>query len=258
MNTSGCRGIKTDVQDEEFMIFLILFVILYADDTIILSDDPKDFQDILTAFHDFCKLWKLDINTNKTKITIFGDYSRNQRLSFKINGKEIEIVKEFKYLGVLFSKNGRFAQHTKNVSNIACKAMYLLRKRIVNLYLPVDCQLKLFNQTIVPILLYGTEVSGFENLQPLEKIQLDFLRRILKMKSSSPLVMVYGEFGWYPLEIQVKVRMIKFWLKLLNGENTKMHINWICSYYICTQIKYTHVSGFCILKKYNKKLDCII
>ena len=118
MNISGCRGIEIDVQDEEFMIFLILFVILYADDTIILSDDPKEFQDILTAFHDFCKLWKLDINTNKTKITIFGEYSRNQRLSFKINGKEIEIVKEFKYLGVLFSKNGRFVQHTKNVSNI--------------------------------------------------------------------------------------------------------------------------------------------
>ena len=222
MNISGCRGIETDVQDEEFMIFLIFFVILYADDTIILSDDPKEFQDILTAFHEFCKLWKLDINTNKTKITIFGDYSRNQRLSFKINGKEIEIVKEFKYLGVLFSKNGRFVQHTKNVSNIACKAMYLLRKRIVNLYLPVDCQLKLFDQTIVPILLYGTEVSGFENLQPLEKIQLDFLRSILNLKSSTPLVMVYGEFGRYPLELQVKVRMIKFWSKLLNGKNTKI------------------------------------
>ena len=30
-------------------------------------------------------------------------------------------------------------------------------------------QLKLFDQTIVPILLYGSEIFGFENLQALEK-----------------------------------------------------------------------------------------
>ena len=113
-------------------------------------------------------------------------------------------------------------RHVKSVSTLACKAMHLLRKRIVNLYLPVDCQLKLFDQTIVPILLYGSEVTGFENLQQIEKIQLDFLRSIIKMKSSTPLVMVYGEFGRFPIAIQIKIRMIKFWAKILTGKNTKI------------------------------------
>ena len=48
--------------------------------------------------------------------------------------------------------------------------MYLLRRRIVNLHLPIDCQLKLFDQIIVPILLYGCEVYGFENIYSTEKI----------------------------------------------------------------------------------------
>ena len=34
--------------------------------------------------------------------------------------------------------------------------------------------------------------------------------------------MVYGEFGRYPLEILVKIRMVKFWCKLLSGKNTKI------------------------------------
>ena len=222
MNTSGCKGIEIGVQNNEFTIFLILFVILYADDTIILSDNAKEFQDILNTFNEYCKKWKLKINICKTKIIIFGNYIRNQHFTFYITGEEIEIVKEFKYLGVLFTKNGRFVQHVKSVSTLACKAMHLLRKRIVNLYLPVDCQLKLFDQTIVPILLYGSEVTGFENLQQIEKIQLDFLRSILKMKSSTPLVMVYGEFGRFPIAIQIKIRMIKFWAKILTGKNTKI------------------------------------
>ena len=113
-------------------------------------------------------------------------------------------------------------QHVKNLSTIGSKAMHLLRKRIINLCIPVDCQLKLFDQTIVPILLYRSEVTGFENLQPLEKIHLDFMKNILKMKSSNPLAMVNGEFGRYPLKIQVKVRMITFWSKLLPGKNSKL------------------------------------
>ena len=59
---------------------------------------------------------------------IFGDYSRKRARLFSIDGHVIETVKEFKYLGVLFTRNGRFVQHVKNISAVACKAMYLLVK----------------------------------------------------------------------------------------------------------------------------------
>ena len=72
---------------------------------------------------------------------ISDDYSQTRTVSFSIAGAEIEIVKSCKYLEVLFTKNGIFVQYVKHLSTIACKAMYLLRKRIVNLHLPVDCQL---------------------------------------------------------------------------------------------------------------------
>ena len=133
--------------------------------------------------------------------------------------------------------------------------MQLLRKRIVNLHLPVDCQLKLFDQTIVPILLYGSETFGFENLQPLEKMHLDFLKSILKMKSSTPLIMIYGEFGRFPLEIQVKTRMIKFWAKILTGKTPKFLIKCMNYYYIYIIRTYTHVNGFYAFRKFYKRLD---
>ena len=94
--------------------------------------------------------------------------------------------------------------------------------RIVNLNLPVDCQLKLFDQTILPILLYGSEICSFKKLQLVEKVHLYFLRSILKMKKSTPLTMVYGEFGRYPIEIQAKKRMIKQWSKILTDKVSKI------------------------------------
>ncbi|MEW8546520.1 MAG: reverse transcriptase family protein [Candidatus Thiodiazotropha sp.] len=222
LSNNGCDSLNIDINDDDVILYLKLFAILYADDTILMSDDVNKFQNLLNSFASYCKEWRLQINLNKTKVMIFGGNSRSNNLLFTIDGKRIEIVREFKYLGVLFTQNGRFVQNVKKISEIACKAMYLLRKRIVNLHLPVDCQLKLFDQTIVPILLYGSEVYGFENLCNIEKIHLDFLKSILKMKKSTPHIMVYGEFGRYPLEILVKVRMVKFWCKLVKGKYSKI------------------------------------
>ena len=187
-----------------------------------MSDHANKFQNLLNSFANYCNQWRLQINLNKKKIIIFGGNSRSNNLLFTLNGKPVESVKEFKYLGVLFTQNGRFVQNIKKICELACKSMYLLRKRIVNLQLPVDCQLKLFDQTIVPILLYGSEVCGFENLHVIEKIHLDFLKSILKMKKCTPHVMVYGEFGRYPLEMLVKVRMVKYWCKLVRGKYSKI------------------------------------
>ena len=51
MNMTGCRGIENGVQNNTFTICSILFVLLYADDTIILSDNAKNFQDIEYSMH---------------------------------------------------------------------------------------------------------------------------------------------------------------------------------------------------------------
>jgi hypothetical protein len=74
---------------------------LYADDTDILSESQSDLQAQLDAFHEYCLTWKLKVNIDKTKIVIFGSGRTPQNLSFKYNGSEIEIVKNF-IISVLF------------------------------------------------------------------------------------------------------------------------------------------------------------
>ena len=67
---------------------------------------------------------------------------------------KIQICKEFKYLGTVFTKSRNFHKAKKHNYDQATKAMHLLYKRIRNLNLPVDLQLLLFDQTILPITLY--------------------------------------------------------------------------------------------------------
>jgi hypothetical protein len=76
-------------------------------------------------------------------------------------------------------------------------------------------QLKLFDTLILPILTYGCEVWEYENVQVLEKIRLQFCRNILKIRTSTPSFMSYGEIDRVPIDVVINVRMICFWNKLL-------------------------------------------
>ena len=46
--------------------------------------------------------------------------------------------------------------------------------------MPVDLQLKLFDYLVSPILLYASELWGFENKESIEKYIYNFVRTFLK------------------------------------------------------------------------------
>ena len=167
-----------------------LLVILYADDTVILADSVEGMQNALDIIQTFCKIWKLEINIAKTKMMIF-----SKRKTLILHGKHIEVVDTYSYLGFIFKCNGKFLEAKRKLVNQAQKALYSLYKNWRNQAIPTDLQLKLFDAMVEPISLYGCEIWGFENLKVVEQVHLMFCRRILKVRSTTPNYMVYGEWG---------------------------------------------------------------
>jgi hypothetical protein len=43
-------------------IFYKIFVVLYADDTVILSETKADMQQALDIFESSCEIWRLQVN----------------------------------------------------------------------------------------------------------------------------------------------------------------------------------------------------
>ena len=91
-------GIKCEINYENIYVLLKLFILLYADDTVIFSKEGNHLQNALYAFENYCKTWKL-----KTKILIFGRGRPNGNLHFFFESNEIDIVSEYKCLGIFLS-----------------------------------------------------------------------------------------------------------------------------------------------------------
>ncbi|MCG8429684.1 MAG: hypothetical protein MJA29_00695, partial [Candidatus Omnitrophica bacterium] len=206
----------------ELRTLLKLYLLMYADDTIIISETADGLQKNLDALSEYCDKWKLKINTDKTKILIFTRKKKRIDRNFLLNGRALEKVEEYNYLGVIFSKNGNFFKARKHLSDQATKALFSVLQKGNALNLPVDLRLQLFDETISPILLYGSEVWGYEDMKLLETIHLKYCKYLLKLKKTTPSCMVYGETGRYPMELFVKCRMVNFWCRLILDNTNKI------------------------------------
>ena len=218
LSVNGVPGVECGTDpDDSIMTYIKILVLLFADDTVLFGNSKEDLQYALDKFENYCDKWRLTVNTSKTKVMIFskGRLPKNVRFHFK--NEEIEIVNEYKYLGIFLARSGSFLNAKKHIVNQANNALFSLQRKIRNLNLPIDMQIDLFNKMIKPILLYGCEIWGFGNLDIIERVQLKFYKQILYLKKSTPSFMVYGELGAYPLFIDIQSRIISFWCKVNNN-----------------------------------------
>ena len=210
------------LSDEDVEVFIKLYTLLYADDTIVLAESDEELQKALNAVYDYCNNWQLSVNTTKTKIVIFSNHKVQDYPAFIFGHDLIEVVDDYTYLGTVFNYNGCFKKAIEKQLNQGKRAYYGLLSKLRKLHLPVDLSIELFNQLVVPVLTYGCEVWGFCDFNQMEILQRKFIKTVLGLNKCTPNAMVYGESGMYPLSCIVNMRMINFYMRLVNGKQTKL------------------------------------
>ena len=100
---------------------------------------------------------KLNVNMKKTQI-IFSRGKIENNVNFKLGFQNVKVVSDYIYLGVTFNYNGNFSKAIKKQLNSARKAMFSLVTKARRLFLPNDIVIDLFVKTVLPILLYGSEI----------------------------------------------------------------------------------------------------
>ena len=182
MKARSCFGIILELVSDDLYFYLKLLALLYADGTGIFGTDETSFEKNLDIVYEYVKMWKLDINYDKTKILIFG--TRNDdRFSFNMGESKISICKRFKYLGVFFSLNAEVSVKPEIINLIKPKRLYLLYK-IIRKNLSIDLQLQLFEHTILSIALYVCEIRALENTNFIEKPKVYIYHKLKEIFSS--------------------------------------------------------------------------
>ena len=161
--------------------------LFYADDLVVLSERREDIQHALDVLGEWCRLNRLEVNLQKTKIMKFRKGGRVSQLDkFYYQGSEVEIVPSYEYLGVIFQTKLSFSQHIKTKKRKALAVIASLNDLNKT---SLKTAMKIFCMKILPLLTYGMEVISpsltSSNLEDLDRIKAAFLKKALCLHKSA-------------------------------------------------------------------------
>ena len=215
--------------------------LLFADDLILLSESKTGLQNSLNLLKNYCDKWHLYVNIQKTNIIVFNKSGKIiKNCNFTFGDKNISIVKNYVYLGILFDASGSYKSAVKLLREKGDKVIYKIRNMIGHHSLDVKTNLKLFNSLVKPILLYGSEIwgstifrgstildinegkSGLYDTFHCELTQNRMLRYILGVHRKSTNIAVKGELGVFPIFLDVLMNMVKNWMRIIDFDSDSL------------------------------------
>ena len=186
---------------------------------------------------------------------IFNAGGRLINTQFNIDGKPLEAVKSFCYLGFEVASSGKVTRAMEILNDKAKKALHPLMGAIAKFDLPAKLAIKLFHTYIAPILLYSVEnwailsdldIQRFDNLSLFKKtdkacahtVHGKLLKYVLGVSKTCHNVSIYGETGEIPISLKGYRLMLNYWKRLTNLpdtslakkaliENANLRTNWI-------------------------------
>lgn len=159
----------------------------FADDTAIISShkDPSTASSLLQVHlnktQDWLKKWRIKINSSKCVHVTFTT-KRDTCPPVSINGQEIPIAEEAKYLGIHLDKRLTWRKHifTKRKQlGLKLRSMYWMLSR--NSALSIEMKLLIYKAILKPVWTYGIQLWGAaakSNTDILQRFQSKILRII--------------------------------------------------------------------------------
>ena len=211
-------GIGVKIVDE------IISILLFADDIILLAESEEDLQKMLDCTNEWCKKWKMFVNKDKTKIVHFRNKRKPQTMyKFLFDESELEIVSQYKYLGIILTEHLDFNGTADVLAGGAGRALgAIISKFKYFRNIGHSTFTKLFDTSVIPIIEYGAEVWGYKKYTSCEKVQNRAIRYFMGVHPKTPIPALNGDMGWIATDVRRHNAMIRYWNRLMNMNNERI------------------------------------
>ena len=198
-----------------------IICLMYADDVANCAETIFKLQQQLNTIDKFCTNSGMDINLKKTEVIVFrngGPLKLSENWYYR--GQKVNITNVYKYMGLLFTPTLSWTQAQHKLAAQAQKAIFTILnyQRSFGQFMADDL-FCLFDSMVKPILCYGSSIWGHTYSDEIEKVQVNFCKKYLNVKSSTNDCIVLGECGRLPLCCTYYIDCIRYWCKLLTMQN---------------------------------------
>ncbi|KAI3371926.1 hypothetical protein L3Q82_006798 [Scortum barcoo] len=151
--------------------------LLFADDVVLMASSGQDLQHVLERFAAECEAAGMRISTSKSEAMVLD--RKRVACPLQVGGEVLPQVEEFKYLGVLFTSEGKIEREIDRRIGAASAVMQsVYRTVVVKKELSRKAKLSIYRSIYVPTLTYGHElwVMTERTRSRIQAAEMSFLR----------------------------------------------------------------------------------
>lgn len=172
-----------------------VYTLAYADDVVLLAEEEAEMKSIIGRFEEYLGEKRLELNAEKTKMMRFRKgKGRIRKRDWRWKGKSIEKVKEFRYLGYTFQRNGgqelHIRERIKKAAAVMGQVWGIGKRRYGKDW---GKRLWLFDRLVWTVVGYGVEIWWWEERKGVERLEERYLRWVLGVDRRTPGYLVREE-----------------------------------------------------------------
>ena len=170
-------------------------LLMYADDIVILSEDINVLQKMIEKLEEYCEIWNMEVNLEKSAIMVFRNGGRlSSAEKWKYKGENVKIVSEYTYLGVIITPKLSFQKHLESRNSVAKSGMNAVWKEFLgNKVVSLSAKYKMFEAVSRSIQCYAAQVWGSGMFDTVDKLQIYFIKKILRLPDCTPTYSIFLE-----------------------------------------------------------------
>ena len=203
-------GVKID--DMEFSI------LLYADDVLLIADNPNDLQKMLDTVEKWCKQWRLAINEDKSNIVHYRPTNTDLcSRQFKIGDIPLSYKTFYKYLGVKLTEHLDFSAAEEFLADSSGRALGSIIGKFKALgNVGYNTFSKLFDAGVVPVMDYAAGVWGLRETKHGDKVRNRAARYFLGVHRFAALSAMDGDIGWTSTACRRKIDALRLFNRFVD------------------------------------------
>ncbi|KAI3367785.1 hypothetical protein L3Q82_026220 [Scortum barcoo] len=188
--------------------------LLFADDVVLMASSGQDLQHVLERFAAECEAAGMRISTSKSEAMVLD--RKRVACPLQVGGEVLPQVEEFKYLGVLFTSEGKMEREIDRRIGAASAVMRsVYRTVVVKKELSRKAKLSIYRSIYVPTLTYGHElwVMTERTRSRIQAAEMSFLRRVAgrSLRDRVRSSVTREELGVEPLLLHIERSQLR-WL----------------------------------------------
>ncbi|KAK3520189.1 hypothetical protein QTP70_017925 [Hemibagrus guttatus] len=188
--------------------------LIFADDVVLLAPSSLDLQHALGRFAAECEVAGIRVNTSKFEAMVLD--RKKVACTLQVGGELLPQMEEFKYLGVLFTSEGRMDREIDRLISAAAAVMRSMYwSVVVKEELSWKAKLSIYQSIYVPTLTYGHELWVMtERIRSrIQEAEMSFLRRVVgrSLRDRVRSSVTREELGVQPLFLHIERGQLR-WL----------------------------------------------